>query len=626
MAPAVSPAAQEAGAKARRFHAAPNIIFSLIRAQAGTLAKALLEAAMNSADAGASRVDFTLHADRLSIQDNGKGFATMESIEECFEVFGFEHQEGDRQYGQFGIGRAQLWNWCATHWRTHTFSMDVDIKRKGLDYDLRDGLPPVKGLLIEGTMYEPMSARDLMTAERELKELCAFASIEIALNGKLLNKEPSKLEWTHETDDAWIKLDTSTTFAVYNMGMKVRDYSSYHFGCGGILVTKPNVRLALNMARNDILQSQCVVWKRIRPFLQKKSDETRVRTREKLTEAQAKNLALRLLSGEGSWLDLRGERLLKKVGGQSFSLTQLAHISAGWSGSARFVMLAPPHTQSACEAIARLGNVLVLSTETGVRFGVSSARELQQALATVLLRDEPKGHNAFAEGKTKAKWLTEAEAQEMVDRQSSSYTPVPRAKLEKELQGALSLIQRDQRILTAALTAAGLDIKHRVICVGASSEALAWTDSSSQITLDVEFLRGCMRSGLAGVTRLTHVLVHEYLHDAATDSAHGHEPEFYEAYHDVLTHEGAAVHLLNFALRVYQGYVGVLARCGKRVPLKLTSAADALKLTVLGEHALKEADTLLAQLPASDEAALASGTPQEQQAPGEPLRQAALKR
>lgn len=612
-----SSATQNEGAKARRFHAAPNIIFSLIRAQAGTLAKALLEAAMNSADAGATRVDFVLRADRLSIQDNGKGFATMESIEECFEVFGFEHQEGDRQYGQFGIGRAQLWNWCATHWRTHTFSMDVDIKRKGLDYDLRDGLAPVKGLLIEGTMYEPLSARDLMTAERELKELCAFASIEIALNGKLLNKEPSKLEWTHETDDAWIKLDASPTLSVYNMGMKVREYSSYHFGCGGILVTKPNVRLALNMARNDILQSQCAVWKRIRPFLQKKSDESRVRTREKLTEAQAKNLAMRLLSGEGTWPELRGERLLKKVGGQSFTLTQLAYLSQGWRGNASFVMLAPPHTRSACEAIARLGNVIVLPPEIGVRFGVSSARELQQALAAVLLRDEPKGHNAFAEDKTKAKWLTEAEAQEMIDRQSSSYTPVPRSKLEKELQGALTLINQYQRVLADALAAAGLDIKQRGVCVGTSSEALAWTDSSSTITLDVEFLRGCMRSGLSGVTRLTHILVHEYLHDVATDSAHGHEPEFYQAYHDVLTHEDAAAHLLDFALRIYQGYVGVLARSGKRVPLKLTSAADTLKLAVLGEQALKDADALLAQLPAADEAPPASG---------EPLRQAALKR
>ena len=80
----------------RRFSVHPEIIYSLIKAQAGSLGKAVLECCMNSIDAQATRLDVAIDANTITIKDDGQGFRTREEIEQWFEVFGFPHAEGDR--------------------------------------------------------------------------------------------------------------------------------------------------------------------------------------------------------------------------------------------------------------------------------------------------------------------------------------------------------------------------------------------------------------------------------------------------------------------------------------------------------------------------------------------------
>ena len=83
----------------RKFTVAPDIIYSLIKAQAGTLAKSVGECVMNSIDAGAGEITISVTQHKLVISDNGRGLTTREEIEQCFEVFGFEHKETDRVFG-----------------------------------------------------------------------------------------------------------------------------------------------------------------------------------------------------------------------------------------------------------------------------------------------------------------------------------------------------------------------------------------------------------------------------------------------------------------------------------------------------------------------------------------------
>lgn len=88
----------QAAFERQTFTVSPHIIYSLIKAQAGTLAKAVLECIMNSVDAGATSLQISVTSTGLEVIDDGKGFRSREEIEACFGVFGFEQKEGDRTY------------------------------------------------------------------------------------------------------------------------------------------------------------------------------------------------------------------------------------------------------------------------------------------------------------------------------------------------------------------------------------------------------------------------------------------------------------------------------------------------------------------------------------------------
>ena len=136
---------------------------------------------MNSVDAAATRVSIEINHKGVKVQDDGQGFRSRKKTEDWFEVFGFPHEDGDRIYGKFGIGRGQLWSFCSTVWRTGPFKMDVDIKKRGLDYQLLENLELVKGVLIEGVFYTPLTTLELSAFEKELTKLAGYAQIPVTL-------------------------------------------------------------------------------------------------------------------------------------------------------------------------------------------------------------------------------------------------------------------------------------------------------------------------------------------------------------------------------------------------------------------------------------------------------------
>jgi hypothetical protein len=532
----------------RTFSVSPHIIFSLIASQAGSLGKAVLECIMNSIDAGASALELKVTARGLSITDNGKGFQTRDEIEKCFEVFGFDHKHEERIYGQFGIGRAQLWNFCPTVWRTNTFSMDVDIKNKGLDYVLKEGLPQLDGLLITGRFYEPLKTSELLAFERELSELALYAQVPVTLNGVLINKDPSTETWTHETADAWIKLRASGELTVYNLGVKVRSYPAYNVGSGGIVVTKPGVRLALNMARNDIVVTECKVWKRIKPFLQTKSDERIKTSTARLSEDEMQNLITQVLTFEQPYESMSTKKVITDIQGKHYtldsfvsSLRNLPCCSVAIKGTRK------------AELAHQLKYALILAPATLIRFGVESPSELRVKLLEFFSRT----NNYLKFVLEKAEKFTDNYI-EVCESLNDSCIEVPLNEQTSEESAILAALRDPIYMLGQAIRSAEADVGRfipRKLTTGVSEVADAWTDGATRIVLNKELLAKA-RLGFHGVMAICATLLHEYLHDSNDQETHEHDIHFYERFESVMCLAG--VEYGQYCVKVYQMYLAQL--------------------------------------------------------------------
>ena len=509
----------------RKFTVHPDIIFNLIQAQAGTLGKAVLECIMNSIDAGATHCDIELESERLRITDDGQGFRSRKEIEDWFEVFGFPHEIGEanrRVYGQFGIGRAQLWSFASTVWETATFRMDVDIKRRGLDYHLQeDRSPAVKGVRIEGRFYERLRPSELMELEKELSELAYYAQIPVSFNGKAINHDPRGEKWDFTTEDAWIRVKDSGELKVYNLGVLVRRYPGYGTGCGGVVVTKPEVRLKLNMARNDILVSECGVWKRIKPFLQKKCDERMREKQTRLSEAELENTAKRLLAGELTTREVEKIRLVTDINGRGYTLEQFLRRPEPVATAGRGSRIA--------ERVHQARAAFVLAPVTLERFEAETPSRLKAKLLRVLKRDR-EGFERQLQDRVFVDDMAEV-AHVFKD----GHDVIPESQWTKQERAALQALSMHQYRLVAAMIAAGSLPEHaraRRLRLGVSDTAEMWTDGRCSVWVERDTLK-VMKQGISGVQAIVNVLAHEYLHDQADMGSHQHDTEFLERYHEL---------------------------------------------------------------------------------------------
>lgn len=134
-----------------------KLLLDVIKRQAGTLHKAILEGVMNAIEAGATRVDVNFTetpTPKLIISDNGKGIQTVADIEQFFETFGTPHNESEgKVWAQFRMGRGQLFSFGKNVWTTGTFRMTVDIDRMGLEYELNQNLQQYNGCYIDIDLY-----------------------------------------------------------------------------------------------------------------------------------------------------------------------------------------------------------------------------------------------------------------------------------------------------------------------------------------------------------------------------------------------------------------------------------------------------------------------------------------
>jgi hypothetical protein len=535
---------------------------------------------MNSIDAKATKVTIDIDRNTIVIKDDGHGFRSVEEIAECFEVFGFPHEEGARTYGQFGIGRGQMWAFTSALWRTNTFTMDVDIKNRGLDYDLKAEQPQVNGLTIESKFYKPMSTHDILVFKQELKELALFAQIPVILNGEQINTDPTKLKWDFETDDAYIKLSDKSQLTVYNLGVLVRSYSSYQVGSGGLVVTKPGVKLALNMARNDILLAECKTWARIKPFIQGKSDEKVKRKSTKLSNEELENRANRFLGGQVSYKDIAEIKLITDITNRGHTLEAFMTQDRG-DGRNTIISISPEGSNLGDRAHVTK-SAFVMHPITLTRFGVETLEDFKKVLYETMDREAAKLPWWYPTFKANA--VFEANLKKAVPTLNDGYEILPSKEWTKQEKGILNALGRIEYEVLYRIKRVGANEtqqSRRELAVGLSDTAHAWTDGVARIVFNRDFLKTADQ-GIGAFVHIVSTLVHEYLHEGPSTGTHIHDESFYERFHAVMN--GSEIG--NVAFKAYRGYVSYLGTMGIKPSKKLLEA-----LTLVEDEDAKVVET-----------------------------------
>lgn len=511
-------------AEQRKFQMHEKLLLDVIKRQAGSIQKAVLEGVMNSIEAGATKVAVEVKPRSLSIADDGKGFRNRDEVEKFFETFGQPHDASEGKiWAQFRMGRGQLFAFGQNTWRTGKFLMVVDINKR-LGYDLSEPYEEHKGCSVSIDLYDPLTDNDIYSISREIASFCAYVKVPLTVNGKQVNSDPTKAKWDKSsTEDAHIRLsETAAALKVYNLGVYVCDIPKYQFGIGGVIVSKK--RLDVNFARNDIIKS-CPVWKRIKAIVEAEGGIERIKTKRTLTPDERLNMIARLCAGELDWKQVTSTPLLVDVAGNAWSGNNAANKFKVWT-------------------MAKAGDM-------------RGDRLIQSRLALVLDEENVKAFDCEPEELFEHKWNTPA-------RKSSWNEPlggkgygvplcygggikyVPFEQIAKSINTEFVILPEAQWTPTEAMWAeviremqpclGGWDDR-RAIKIGQSDTAQAWTDGATYIAFDRKFLalhdlKSDGRLEIKSLGSVAAVLAHELSHDGdSTTNVHG--AEFYKKYHDM---------------------------------------------------------------------------------------------
>lgn len=518
-----------------------NMIHHLIDSQAGSLSKGVAEAVMNSIDAGATEINVTMSEKNMVIEDNGKGFETKDEILKCFSVFGFEHDDRQRELGRFGLGRGQLWSYASTLWKTHQFELDVDIRYKGIEYILREGLPYVDGLVIQAQFYEPLNILDIGAVERELQELVLYSKILVTFNGKTINRDIRRERWFDSIDEAYIRLTDTGGLKIYNLGIFVCELPSYKFGFGGVIVTKPGHAFMLNMARNSIIESKCPLWKTVKPKLEKISGIER-ETRTYLTPGQKQHVLHRWYS-EGpntpNFYDLIEQKLFQCVDKRWHSLSDIF---------LRRRILKISYSEIGSSFASRLNeaeDTFILNKdmldEVNAENIASYFERFYKFNSKYANISKHNFGNKYFDGEDRSTFKTCHDRIQFFD-DYKLINPSLNLEHRKAKPSELTdfhivtlnaLRDANHYIYRAVSETTGHSIYGCTLNIGISETCLGWTNCSSDIWINKTVIEKAAL-GVSGCMSIMSLLVHEYLHTEPDTSAHTHSPEFFEKFEAVM--------------------------------------------------------------------------------------------
>lgn len=327
----------------KQFKATEGLLNDVMRKQAGSVEKAVLEGVMNSVDAGADNIAVDIKVSGMTISDDGKGM-TEEEIDEYFEKFGLKDDDiEDKEFGKFRMGRGQIFNFGKNVWHTNDNLLIVNLEEEntvvsmkgvddvfdteGLSYFIEKTEQTYDGCEVSVEFYNPLDSVD--SKVKAIKELIEFIpwlhDVSITINGDVVTKE---CVFDEKTENAYFlfepegsvgKLPTyRTETAVYNKGAFVKTESLAPID--SVIVTEKD--LEVNFARNDILEHD-EMWQDIKDEFVERAQSYLVEKRN-LTTKESKWLLTRALDDEGLAMALRDIPIIEDIDGNKHTLEELS--------------------------------------------------------------------------------------------------------------------------------------------------------------------------------------------------------------------------------------------------------------------------------------------------------------
>jgi hypothetical protein len=490
------------------------MIFDVIRKQAGTLSKAILEGVMNAVDARATELRITLMPKWVELVDDGAGFKSKKDIYKFFETFGQPHaKEEQKVFGKFRMGRGQMFAFGHNLWETGRFVMDVDIKERGLDYTLTEvpKAKAVEGCKIRINLFDQLMPSDVDKTMRDLQLWCKWAPLKVYLNEQLISNDPEGHKWQHQTPEAYVSFKATGGLVIYNQGVFVMEIQKHRYGIGGEVVTRLGEDLDVNFARNDIIAT-CPVWKKISPFIDTTATARNVK-KKTLDDDSRHRLANQICQGE----ELENApklKLITAVTGRHYAIDTLR----GLTGYDRYSVA--PRGNRLGDSLMKQKVAFIIAEETLERFGVKTGPELMGFLKNQFLKWNRDFTTTYIEFDT----LTEG--------MDENYVPVKETDLRPNEKVWLELIKTASSYLQ-------VDGRHiygwsgRRIILGTSNVANGWTDGESYVAVE----RGYLASqdfNITGFCDVGSLMIHEACHDDLDMREHDHAQEFYEKFHDAV--------------------------------------------------------------------------------------------
>ncbi len=498
----------------REFQLHKKTLRDIIERQAGSLEKAVLEAVMNSIEAGGDRIDIDYEGGdesgrgkRLTVTDNGRGIPTRQELIDHFEYFGTPHDASEnKKWAQFRMGRGQCFAQGKNVWRTCGWQMETDVRSDfNADRVPRYALSEAKhfdGCRIEIDIYDDKYHGTVERLKALVTEQIEFVSVDVFFNGDKINRDPGGLTWTMEDDDAYYLFGAGQDFLNYNMGVRCKKEPASHVGVVGVIVSKE--QLKVNFARNDICE-ECPIKQRIMAVV-KANRVKKTRKAQRRLDAFERVAALRdLRDGYQKYDDLKNAGLFYTSSGRSLTFRDILNCRTPWSFANEGDMIADKLMQSH-QAMVLNRRILDELSYTGSEgdFFPWLTRECYSPPSWTKVcglykpyEDLRRGHNDTLNFIAREKWT----------------------KLEKRLVRVLE----------------GLNCwDGRAIVMGVGESANAWTDGKSYIALEKTFIQRSTFTNLHGAAAFFATMIHEVAHTDSTTEGHYHGEEFYRNFHNLV--------------------------------------------------------------------------------------------